>query len=801
MVEHHLGESSSGGGGSESLGETEGLSDGEVSLHVDERGSGNGLLTNDDTSSLGESLVDGTNGIIRSLDLDEEDGLLEDGAGGELGSVHDSSSGGDDLTTTSVDSVGMEGNIVDVESDSSHVLIAHNTLVGGPLEGSLEGVLDFVQELDTLGDINEHVGAVSVGSEAPDLLGIGLVPLELLRKNLSSLLGVLLGADLFILDEVGELVGKRASLDVESVMLVGRLGQAHLGGLVSDSLLVRDDGVSLLDIALSVLLDEILKADFNVELTATGDDVLSGLGGLAHNKGIGLGQLLETVNELGEIGGVLDVDGNTHDGGHGVLHNSDVVSGIIGGDGTLLEEVLIDTNEGDGVTARNVGDGLDLTSHHDDGSLDVLDVEVVLGSGLVVGAHDSDLLSSSNGSGEDTAESVESTLIVGGDHLGDEDHEGTVLVALLDSSAGDIVLGSFVQVSGSVLLGLHGGRKLEDDHLKEGLSSVDPLLEHVLHEVLALELSLLALEVDLEGLEHLVDLLHLTVHGGSAESDDGLHDEGDEGSLEVGAIVGLVVVLPLLGLLIEVVVTPKLAHHLFSLDTELLGVDTGESGHGESPAEKGGSESDGSVNGVNLLGLAHALIFVGGDDNVDVLNNSEVVLIHGLAIDLELEDSSVDLVNHENGLDLLTESLSEHSLGLDGHTLDVVDDHKGTIGDSEGSSDLGGEINVTRGVNEVDEVTLLLALLDNIGLEVKGHTSGLDGDTTLLFVFTGIGSSGVSSSLTGNDTGLGDKGVSKGTLAVVDVSNNRHVSDLVSLVLTLSHLVNGEVWHVAQRIF
>jgi hypothetical protein len=49
-------------------------------------------------------------------------------------------------------------------------------------------------------------------------------------------------------------------------------------------------------------------------------------------------------------------------------------------------------------------------------------------------------------------------------------------------------------------------------------------------------------------------------------------------------------------------------------------------------------------------------------------------LVHGLAIDLEFKDTTVNLVDEENGLDLFTECLTEHSLGLHANTFDVVDD-------------------------------------------------------------------------------------------------------------------------------
>ena len=107
---------------------------------------------------------------------------------------------------------------------------------------------------------------------------------------------------------------------------------------------------------------------------------------------------------------MLDLNGDTLDGGHGEIHHSDAVGIFVFSDGSSLDEAGIDTDENDGVTAGNIGNGFDLTSHHDDGSLDVLNVEISLGSGLVVGAHDSDFLASGDGSTENTTESVKAAI-------------------------------------------------------------------------------------------------------------------------------------------------------------------------------------------------------------------------------------------------------------------------------------------------------------------------------------------------------------------------------------------------------
>ena len=85
--------------------------------------------------------------------------------------------------------------------------------------------------------------------------------------------------------------------------------------------------------------------------------------------------------------------------------------------------------------------------------------------------------------------------------------------------------------------------------------------------------------------------------------------------------------------------------------------------------------------------FSHVFGLVGRDDNVSVLNNTLEVLVHGLTIDLELEDTSINLVNEEDGLNLLSESLSEDGLGLDADTFDVINNDESTIGDTEGSGD------------------------------------------------------------------------------------------------------------------
>ena len=228
MVEDALREGTTGGGGTKSLGESEGLSDGQVGLDVDERGSGDGLLSSNNTSPLGQALIDSSYGIIRALDLNQEDGLHETGLSSQYGGVEDTSSSRNDLTTTSVDSIGVESHILDIEADTAHVLIGHHTLLGGPLEGSFHRVLDFIEILDLFGNINEQVGAGGLWAETPDLLCIVGVPLIVVLEHASTLFHFLLGGNLLFLDGVSEVISERSGSAEDSVVLVGRLRETNL---------------------------------------------------------------------------------------------------------------------------------------------------------------------------------------------------------------------------------------------------------------------------------------------------------------------------------------------------------------------------------------------------------------------------------------------------------------------------------------------------------------------------------------------------------------------------------------------
>lgn len=362
MIEHGLGEGLSTSAGAEVGGETKGLVDGEVSLDVEQRSAGALLFAKHVTTAASEHTVDSTHGLLGNLDLDEVDGLEEGGVGEEGGGVEHTTSGGDDLSTTTMDGIGVEGDIHDVEADGTHGLLGNGTLAGGPLETRDDRVLDFAQVLDSLGLINQQVGAVGVGAEAPDLAGIGDVPAIFVGEDTGADLDIVTGTNLAGLNGIGDLAVKRLSNDVDSVVLVGRLGEGGHAGSASNGLAVRDDGGRNAEGNSGVVLLEILETNLEMELSRTGDNVLTRLGNVSEDAGVGFRKTLKTLDELGQVGGVLDLNGDLDDRRNRKLHYFQVVGGLQGGESARLEQELIDTDQTANVAGRDIINRLDVSA-------------------------------------------------------------------------------------------------------------------------------------------------------------------------------------------------------------------------------------------------------------------------------------------------------------------------------------------------------------------------------------------------------------------------------------------------------
>lgn len=687
MGEDTLGEGLSGGGSSKGGGESEGFSDGEMGSDDVRGGSLDLFFFDNDSSSLIENVIDSSHTVSGSGDFGLEDGFLERGAGGEFTSVVDSSGGGDQLTTSSVDGIGVEDDVHDVDFDGSHVFVGHDGFFGGPLESIFHGVFDFVHELNSLGGVTKNVGSLIFGSEGPDFEGFTLFPTVFIDKTSGSFFGVGFGSTGSFFDFFGESFGEGFGLAIESVMFVGGFGETDLVGFFSDGFFIGDDGVGFDDFNVGEFGFQIMETDFDVEFSATSDDVFSSFFSGNDDEGVGFGKFLESIDQFGEILSIFGLDGDSDDGGDGVFHGSDAVSVFVGGEGSGFEEILIDSDESDSVTTRDIGDVFYGSTHHEDGSLDGFNVEVFFFTGLIVGSHDSDLFSGFDGSREDSSEGEESGFIGGGDHLGDVHHEGSVGVTLGHGFVGFVFLGSFVEIFGSVGLGGSGGGKVEHHHLNNDIGGVQPSGHDDLEEVFSDEVLFILFNGDSDGFEHLFGLIGISFHDSSGHLDDGGHDELTETSFQL-LVSGVFVLGPFLFSSVVIIVSPEFFHHLGNFDLEFSRVNLGESGQGEGPLIFSGSEGD-----VTLLGVkhevSHGFNFIVGNDNVDHINHSDEVLIHRFRIGLELKDRSINLVNHQHGSNSFGHGLSKHSFGLHANSFDGVDNDQSSISNSESGSDFG----------------------------------------------------------------------------------------------------------------
>lgn len=530
--------------------ETEGLQNGKVGLDVEEGSTRALLLVEDVTTTTGQDTVDTTHGLLGYLNLDKVDRLEKSGLGKKGRSVEDTTGSGHDLTGTPVDGISVEGDIEQVEADRAHGLLSKGTLAGRPLETGDHGVLDFVEVLDSTGLVNEQVGTATVGTETPNLLAIGDIPAEVVGEDTGTSLEVVTRGDLASLDSERELLVDGLSVHVDTVVLVGRLGQSSHAGLAADGLTVLNDGVGDDEGNTSVVIFKILQANLKMQLTGTSDDVLTRLVGHGQNARVRLGETLETLNKLGQILTVLDLDRTLDNRGDGELHDTHVVGILVGGDGTRLEKKLVNTDQTDNVTSGHVINRLDLATHHEDGTLNSLDEEIVLLARGVVGALDADLEAGADGTGEDTTEGVEAALVGGGNHLGDVEHERTLGVAVTDTDGVLIVHGALVESLSTVLLSSDGRRKMENHHLEQAVGSGEESAENSLEELLAVLGAVLGAELELKLLKETVDLVGLEVHDSVEDLEDGIQNELVESTLKRLALVGTVLS-PLLGVRVE----------------------------------------------------------------------------------------------------------------------------------------------------------------------------------------------------------------------------------------------------------
>mmetsp|Transcript_14701 Transcript_14701/g.27655 ORF Transcript_14701/g.27655 Transcript_14701/m.27655 type:complete len:231 (+) Transcript_14701:985-1677(+) len=230
-----------------------------------------------------------------------------------------------------------------------------------------------------------------------------------------------------------------------------------------------------------------------MKLSRSSNNVLSGFLGITQNHRIGLGKTLHSLNKLGEISRVLGLNSTTNNGGYRELHGLDCVSVLFGTDGSGLKKILVNSYQSASVSSRNIGYLLSVPSHHDHSTLNVLNPKISLLTRLVVGSHDAHLLSSGNSSRKDTTESIETSLIGGGNHLGNVHTKRSTLGSITCTNSGGslVIERSLIKSIYTVCLCLCGRGQVEHNHLKNSVSCGKPLLHDTLQKSLSDEFLLI----------------------------------------------------------------------------------------------------------------------------------------------------------------------------------------------------------------------------------------------------------------------------------------------------------------------
>jgi len=119
---------------------------------------------------------------------------------------------------------------------------------------------------------------------------------------------------------------------------------------------------------------------------------------------------------------------------------------------SLLHQVLVYSYQCTSVSTWNVWYCFDLSSHHQHCTLNGFNIKIILATWFIVRSHNSDFLSSTDNTREDSTKGIESTFVISRYHLRDEDHERTFLVTCLYCLTTWVIYWSFIQVCCSVVL-------------------------------------------------------------------------------------------------------------------------------------------------------------------------------------------------------------------------------------------------------------------------------------------------------------------------------------------------------------
>ncbi|GJD04898.1 hypothetical protein ColKHC_13723 [Colletotrichum higginsianum] len=521
-------------------------------------------------------------------------------------------------------------------------------LAAGLVEGLAEGHLgrEVEREVGRVGDVggavvDDHLGADDLVAQERALVG-GL--LEALAAGGDVLVGDGAADDLGLEQVVLRVLkGLDPAGDAGVVTRAAGLAAEEevVLGLAGDGLAVGDAGLARLAVDL-VLAAQALDVDLEVQLAHARNDGLLGL--LVNVQAEGRVLALEAVHGLGEVVGVaaaLGLDGQRHDG-------------------------VRDEHGGHGVGQVAVGESVA------GGAVDAKDGADLAGADLVdvlhlVGVHADD--------------AGDADLLVG---AGVEEVGALAELALVDADVGELAVVVLLELEGEA----DEGQRVVGHELDDGLVAL-------LVEGLVLDLGRVG-EVVADGVEHGLDTLvgEGGAHhdGGELEGDGGAADGGLD--LEVGR--DLLVEEELGHFIVDV---GELLDELLALLLDEVVVVAGEDV---------GRADDGAAGALEVVSLLLDQV----DDALELVLGADGDLDGGggdleLAVDLldglpGVGAHAVHLVHEADAGDVVALHLAVDGDGLTLDARDGAQDHDGAVEHAQSTLDLDGEVDVARGVDDVD---------------------------------------------------------------------------------------------------
>ena len=152
---------------------------------------------------------------------------------------------------------------------------------------------------------------------------------------------------------------------------------------------------------------------------------------------------------------------------------------------------------------------------------------------------------------------------------------------------------------------------------------------------------------------------------------------------------------------------------------------------------------------------------------------------------------TVDLVDADNNGQIQSHGLGEDKTGLRHRTFEGVHDQDDTVDHLQNTFDLAAEVSVSGCIHDIDLCTFI----------IDSSVFAQDGDTPLSLEIVGIHDSLLHCLIFTKDTALLQQAVHQGGLAVIDMGNDRYVSNIFSSFLHVLNTPDKSLTCFVQFIF